>query len=219
MTESRDQVFPDASGSSRTRRIVLEFESFRDFIQAFSPVVSEEGMFVAAGQLPDGLPGVGEELDFEVRLTDDFRLVHGHGDVAWVREVDDSAGSAGVAVRFVDLDEPSRRLLSRLLANYTKDGGRPFDLEAGRPVAGDLTVEPEPLARTEADELFMPSLENLEPEPELLDAIAPVPAVVDESMGVGDQTDEEMLSSLPTVEEATDGVESISEGYSVPRRS
>jgi Tfp pilus assembly protein PilZ len=194
MSDSRDQVFPGPTGPSRLRRIVLEFESFRDFIQAFSPVVSEEGMFVAAEKITDELPSVGEEIEFEVTLTDDFRLVNGRGEVAWVRTADDSPADAGVAVRFLDLDEPSRRLVSRLLTNYTKDGGQVFEL-ATPTVAPDMAVEPEPLARSEADELFTPDADLLSSDPEILDAVTPE---VDElpPPPLGDIVDQD---SIPTM--------------------
>ncbi|MDH3255298.1 MAG: hypothetical protein OEM62_09930 [Acidobacteriota bacterium] len=172
MSDRRDQIFPGASGS-RLPKIVLEFESFRDFIQAFSPVVSEEGMFVAADVLINIPLSLGEEVDFEVRLTDDFRLVHGRGDVFWTRAAAGPDGPAGTAIRFLDLDEPSRRLVSRLIANFAKDGGKPFALSQGKPASSSAAVEPELLERREADELFAPDPEGEVPEQEVLDSVAP----------------------------------------------
>jgi hypothetical protein len=177
------------------RRILLEFESFRDFIQAFSPVVCEEGMFVEAEHLRDNFPQLGEKIDFEVALTDDFRLVHGRGEVVGVREVEDSEGGAGAAVRFVNLDEPSRRLVSRLLANYAKDGGRLFELPV-ESAAVEAAVEPEPLARSEADELFTPDPGMQTGGPEILDAMPLDSEQADPSVTPSEPIDQDAVPTL-----------------------
>jgi hypothetical protein len=154
-------------------------------------------MFVSADQLAAGLPAVGEEVNFEVTLTDDFRLVHGRGEVAWVRASTDSEGEAGAAVRFLDLDEPSRRLVSRLLTNYAKDGGRPFAI-APAGAAKESAVEPEPLARSEADELFTAAPDLLVSKPEVLDAVVPQEPQEQEAAlpPFGDFADQDVIPTL-----------------------
>ncbi len=103
----------------------LRFESFRAFIEEYSSRISEEGMFLATKSVQD--PGT--SVEFEISLSDDFRLLHGVGEVVW--KVEPGSGSehpAGMAVRFKDTDEPSRRLIARLVDNHRKAGGSPFVL-------------------------------------------------------------------------------------------
>jgi hypothetical protein len=148
----------------------MEFESFRDFIDRISPVISENGMFVDSSFMAAGMPQTGETVDFEVRLTDDFRLVHGRGEVVWIRA---TGSDSGAAIRFDDLDEPGRRLVSRLITNYLKDGGEPFALELPTEPADVASLEPEPLEALEVEDLFAGSPEGLSTEPEELDSMTP----------------------------------------------
>lgn len=136
-------------------------------------------MFVPTEFLEAGAPAVGETVDFEVRLSDDFRLVNGRGEIAWRR----GGADGGLGVRFLDLDEPSKRLVARLVSNFVKDGGEPFDVEAGAAEASveveqaaeveqtpevRTPVEPEHLGAIEADELFAtPELPQVEVPEEL----------------------------------------------------
>jgi hypothetical protein len=155
MNESEDQIFPLGGQVPVGRKIALEFDSFRDFIREFSPLVSEKGMFVGEAQLA-GEPSLvaGDPVQFEVRLSREFWLIRGSGEIVWRRGSDDPTGPPGVAVRFKDLDEPSQRLVSRLVSNRVKEGGALFDLEATPRPAPTPPVMPEPMETAEADALF-----------------------------------------------------------------
>ena len=81
--------------------------------------------------------------------------------------------AAGAAVRFHDLDEPSRRLVSRLLTNFAQEGGPLWQLPPPAP-AEVGAVEPEPMAPGEAAELFSAPAEiEIGADPEELEAIPP----------------------------------------------
>jgi uncharacterized protein (TIGR02266 family) len=122
--------------------VSLEFGSFREFVELYAGRISEQGMYIETAK-----PGeVGSNVEFEVALSDNFRLLHGTGEVIW------SVGVAGIlelppgmAIRFKDTDEPSRRLIARLVDKRRKSGGEVFSLE--RPAvepAVDSVPEPAP---------------------------------------------------------------------------
>ncbi len=56
----------------------------------------------------------GEELDFELRITDARTLVSGKGRVAWVRETNDRHLPAGMGIRFVEVSEGALAAIDRL---------------------------------------------------------------------------------------------------------
>ncbi len=144
----------------------LRFESFRAFIEEYSSRISEEGMFLAT----DAVQEVGTSVEFEISLSDDFRLLHGVGEVVW--KVSPKAGSkhpAGMAVRFKDTDEPSRRLIARLVDNHRKAGGSPFVLgetpiEAfqGEGAEASPGAPTAPIAETPTEAADLPALKPLE---------------------------------------------------------
>lgn len=126
-----------SSSESPTReKVVLEFGSFREFIDEYSPYISSAGMY-----LLDSTRQPGDEIAFEVRLSDDFRLIHGAGVVEWNGPFGAEGRSSGAALRFTDLDEPSRRLIARLVDNHRSSGGSPFDIDE-RPAEGAGGVGP-----------------------------------------------------------------------------
>lgn len=126
-----NQVF--STGESAAL-LVLEFPSFRDFIDAYSPIISEEGIFIRNEDVSESNAfAVGDRVDFEVRLKDDFRLIQGSGEVVWLGPSQAAGGATGTAIRFHDVDEPSQRLIARLVGNYSRDGGALFEL--GEPSA------------------------------------------------------------------------------------
>ena len=60
-------------------RVAVECESFRSFLQRFSPRISKAGIF-----LPSDTPWpVGNCVEFRVGLGPDFPLLRGIGDVVW----------------------------------------------------------------------------------------------------------------------------------------
>lgn len=165
-----NQVFPSDRSAAR---VVLEFPSFRDFIEAYSPVISQRGMFIRNSDVSQSQAfTVGDRIDFEVRLKDDFRLMKGSGEVVWLGRSSSAGEESGTAVRFDDLDEPSQRLVARLLENYTRDGGKPFDLEAAAESGGAQELEPETLQAAEADKLFAGDGVDVELQPTEIDTVS-----------------------------------------------
>ena len=117
----------------------LEFESFRAFVDQYSVRLSERALF-----LPTRSPEpVGSTVEFSFSLSDEFRLLKGSGEVVWTLAEAAGGGSPGMAVRIAEADEPSQRLLERLVANHRKKGGEPFSLE---PPPGAVTGAVEPSA-------------------------------------------------------------------------
>jgi uncharacterized protein (TIGR02266 family) len=108
------------------RKISLKFKEFRGFITEYSQNLSMGGMFIRTTSPKP----VGTIFDFELSLTDDFKLVQGIGEVIWVRERDDGAERpSGMGVRFLDLSSESRRLIQRIVEEQVAHGGTPFELE------------------------------------------------------------------------------------------
>lgn len=108
------------------RKISLKFKEFRGFITEYSSNLSMGGMFIRTNSPKP----VGTIFDFELSLTDDFKLVQGIGEVIWVREADDGPERpSGMGVRFLDLSRDSRRLIQRIVEEQVAHGGTPFELE------------------------------------------------------------------------------------------
>jgi uncharacterized protein (TIGR02266 family) len=92
------------------------YQSFVDFIETQSMNISRSGMFIASkASVPIGTP-----IDFEFSLADGFPLLRGRAEVTRV-----SANPPGVGVRFDELDEPSRKLIDRIVDVNTEEGKRP----------------------------------------------------------------------------------------------
>jgi uncharacterized protein (TIGR02266 family) len=95
------------------RRVSLKFKDFQGFVNEYLENISAGGMFIRT----TAPPPVGTVFDFELTLEDYSRLVHGLGEVQWVRERDEGFDRpAGMGVRFLSLEPESRELIERLLA-------------------------------------------------------------------------------------------------------
>jgi uncharacterized protein (TIGR02266 family) len=92
------------------------YQSFIDFIESQSMNISRSGMFLLA----DEPLAVGTVIDFELSLIDGFALLRGRGEVARV-----SSSPRGLGVRFRELDDPSRKLLDRILHINAQEGKQP----------------------------------------------------------------------------------------------
>lgn len=127
------------------RKISLKFKEFRGFITEYSANISEGGMFITT----DAPQPPGAVFDFEFRLADDdFQIIHGIGEVVWVR--DEPAGAdepPGMGIRFLHLAEGSRDLIRRMVDEHEQSGGTPFDLESQAPDA-PAVAGPDELADT-----------------------------------------------------------------------
>lgn len=125
------------------RRITLKFQHREGFVNEYAANVSLKGMFITAW-VPEP-PGC--VFLFEVQVADRQRLIHGVGEVVWVREAEESPDRpSGMGVRFLKLDEASREVISGMVESHVSSGGKPFDPE----------VRPEDVAAV--DQLFVDEL-------------------------------------------------------------
>ena len=170
------------------RKISLKFKEFRGFITEYSQNLSMGGMFIRTTSPKP----IGTIFDFELSLTDDFKLVQGIGEVLWVRETDDGPERpSGMGVRFLDLSSESRRLIQRIVEEQVAHGGTPFELEPpGFPPPPLRTTPPLQAPRANPQStLFHPTAAPVAPAPplpsrpaaaarapEAVSAPAPVPA-------------------------------------------
>ena len=93
------------------------YESIIDFVETQSVNVSKSGMFVNTSEM---VP-VGTVLDFEVLLADGFQLLKGKAEVVRVS----NHAPQGMGLKFVHLDEPSGRLINRIVEVNILEGKRP----------------------------------------------------------------------------------------------
>jgi uncharacterized protein (TIGR02266 family) len=104
----------------------VRYASVIDFVQTQSMNISRTGMFITT---PEPAP-LGSRIDFEFALSDGFTLLRGSAEV--VRAVRGSAG--GMGIRFLDLDEESRRLIDRIVDVNDQEGrNSPLAFDFSRP--------------------------------------------------------------------------------------
>lgn len=122
---------PATDAAGRLPRIPIEtevriqFGSLEGFVDEYAANLSMGGMFIRT-QHPQPR---GTRLHFELKLSDDFELIKGHGEVMWVRQQDEGADRpAGMGVRFLTIDPDSREMIFRVVDRYIQRGGTPFDL-------------------------------------------------------------------------------------------
>jgi uncharacterized protein (TIGR02266 family) len=130
---SASQTRPIQSRDPRAAVVVpvrYRYESFINFVETQSMNISRSGMFLLA---KEALP-VGTLIDFELSLADGFPLLRGKGEV-----VRTSADPRGMGIRFRELDEPSRKLIDRILHINAQEGKQPtvsLDFHEQQPSAG-----------------------------------------------------------------------------------
>ncbi len=123
-----DDSSPPTRGQTRVpidAEVQLEFENFSGFIREVSANLSLGGMFVKTRYLKP----VGTVVRFEFRLSDQYRLIRGTGEVVWTRWRDQPpAMPAGMGIQFLDLEAESRTLVTAIVEQHQRAGGAPFDL-------------------------------------------------------------------------------------------
>lgn len=134
-TSDGTQVFRRAD---LKRKVSLKFKEFRGFLAEYSKNISAGGMFIRTEEPQPP----GSRFDFELTLDEDYTLIHGLGEVVWVRSRDEGPERpAGMGVRFLDLDEKSRDLIDRIvaerLAEREAEIGVPGPPEEAQPEAGE----------------------------------------------------------------------------------
>lgn len=97
--------------------LVLEFASFHEVLDNYTRRLSEEGIFFETS----APHGEGVEVDFHVRIREGFSVLKGRGEV--VQSTDE-----GLFVRLIYLDQPSLKLLPKLLEYYRRKGVPLMDL-------------------------------------------------------------------------------------------
>jgi len=94
--------------------------------------VSRGGIYIkTANPFPPGTL-----LKFEIRLASDQAVIAGVGRVVWKRDAGTSNGErpAGMGVKFIKIDEPSKTVIDRLV-NTKADAGKAYESEAEMPTA------------------------------------------------------------------------------------
>ena len=108
--------------------VVAEFESFGELLELCAARISEEGIVLESAVLVEA----GSSTKFEVRIRDGFQVLAGEGEVLRIDPVDVGDGDrSGVTLRFLHLDQPSLKLLPRLIEHYRKRGLPLLELPAG----------------------------------------------------------------------------------------
>lgn len=115
--------------------VSLKFKEHPGFFEERPANLSPGGMFIrsTSPQPP------GTTFDFELILQGEKRVVHGIGEVAWVREEDEGFDRPpGMGVRFLSLEPESRELIDRLVAERLQEE------REHPPPPGSLVAEPAP---------------------------------------------------------------------------
>jgi uncharacterized protein (TIGR02266 family) len=131
-------------------QVRCRFPSIIDFVETQSVNVSREGMYLRC----DAPPEVGSKIDFDVSLDDGFVLLKGSGIV--VRVV--TTGDKGLGMRFLELDDKSRKLINRIVEVNLDEGKNPtLPLDFSRPVPAPPVSSPLPAAPAAPTAPFPPS--------------------------------------------------------------
>ena len=108
-----------------------------EFIENHAHDVSRGGIFIkTANPFPPGTL-----LKFEIRLASDQAVIAGVGRIVWKRDAGASSGDrpAGMGVKFIKLDEPSKVVIDRLV-NTRPDAGKAFEIEDPAKAPSDRPV-------------------------------------------------------------------------------
>src|SRR5580700_10451647 len=103
-----------------------------EFIENHAHDVSRGGIYIKTGN-----PfAAGTLLKFEIRLASDQAVITGVGRVVWKRDPPLGSGDrpAGMGVKFIKVDEPSKIVIDRLVTTRS-DAGRAFEAEPEAPSA------------------------------------------------------------------------------------
>ena len=151
-------------------QVRCRFPSIIDFVETQSVNVSREGMYLRC----DSPPEVGSKIDFDVSLDDGYELLKGSGIV--VRVV--TTGDKGLGMRFVELDDKSRKLINRIVEVNLDEGKNPtLPLDFSRPVPPPPVSFPLPAPAAAPLSPFPPSPTS----PTIAMPVAPLPPSVPRS--------------------------------------
>ena len=128
--EGSRRSIPDSKRVPLERKVILKFHHFGGFFIEYSANVSLTGMFIKT----DSPKPPASVFIFEIWLGEDHKLVHGVGEVVWVRHDDEDPGRpAGMGIRFIKIDEESQAVVKRVIAEQVEKGGEVFDLAGDAP--------------------------------------------------------------------------------------
>jgi uncharacterized protein (TIGR02266 family) len=156
-----------------------------EFIENHAHDVSRGGIYIkTANPFPPGTL-----LKFEIRLASDQAVIAGVGRVVWKRDASQGTGErpAGMGVKFIKIDEPSKGVIDRLV-NTKADAGSAYEseMENGEPVAAKAEPAPAPTPAPAAAAAAAASAPTPEPKLTPFGGIA-APAQVRKAtmMGIG----------------------------------
>ena len=116
------------------RKVVLKFHHFGGFFIEYSANISLTGMFIKT----ESPKAPGSVFIFEIWLGDEYKLVHGLGEVVWVRHTEEGPDRLpGMGVRYLKIGEESRGVIERVIAEHVQKGGEVFDLVSGEGPAAE----------------------------------------------------------------------------------
>src|SRR6185312_3988255 len=98
-----------------------------EFIENHAHDVSRGGIYIKTGSpFPSGTL-----LKFEIRLASDQAVITGVGRVVWKRDTAQGTNDrpAGMGVKFIKIDEPSKTVIDKLVNSRT-DAGRAYESES-----------------------------------------------------------------------------------------
>jgi uncharacterized protein (TIGR02266 family) len=151
-------------------RVLCRFPSFIDFVETQSVNVSREGMYLQY-DLP---PEVGTEIEFVVSLDDGYVVLKGTGTV--VRVV--TTGDKGMGLRFLELDDASRKLINRIVEVNIDEGKSPtvpFDFSKPAPGRPAVPSQTSPTGRPAVPSQTIPGGLRAPAPPMLPRTTAPAP--------------------------------------------
>jgi uncharacterized protein (TIGR02266 family) len=110
-----------------------------EFIENHSHDVSKGGIFI---KTPTPFPP-GTLIKFEIRIAGDKAVIAGVGRVVWKREAGSAAAErpAGMGVKFIKIDESSRQVIDRVVAEKS-DAGSAFQSESEVSGANEVPKPP-----------------------------------------------------------------------------
>jgi len=145
------------------RELVLELGSFQEVLNSCASRLSEDGLYFETTEAG----AVGSEVAFEVRIRNSFSVLRGAGEI--VLATDD-----GVFVRLVYLDQPSLKLLPKLVEHFRRLGVPLLELPEVETAEMEKAEEEHPAAAAES------SADDLWPEEEDKAAKSPVGLTLDD---------------------------------------
>ena len=161
MTEHESETSRSGSGPPEVddSAVVAEFESFGELLELCAARICEEGIVLESAVLVEA----GSTTNFDVRIRDGFQVLSGEGEVLRIDPLDVGDGDrSGITLRFLHLDQPSLKLLPRLIEHYRKRGMPLLELPAGTiPL---VSSQPETAVEVELPETPTLTLQDVEEE-------------------------------------------------------